>query len=48
MPIQVSEIKAQLDLLGIEDNYTRLKYQRLIKKMDAVERKHILQKSKAK
>jgi hypothetical protein len=43
--IQVSEIKAYLDMLGIEDPLTKLKYMRLIQQMDRVELKHIHQRS---
>lgn len=40
-PIQVSEVKAYMEMQGIEDPDTRMKYLRLTQGMDAVEIKSI-------
>ncbi len=40
-PIQLSEIKAYMQLVGIKDKSTKLKYVRLIRSMDSVTLKHI-------
>lgn len=40
-PIQVSEVKSYMEMVGIEDPDTRLKYLRLIQGLDAVEMKAI-------
>lgn len=46
-PIAVSEVAAYVtDILGIEDSTTKLKYLRLIQKMDRVELAHIAKKRK--
>lgn len=41
MPIVMTEIEAYLKIAGISHPATKLKYMRLIKRMDAVELKHI-------
>jgi hypothetical protein len=47
LPIAVSEVKAYLDLVGIESPRTRMKYLRLIQRMDQVELAHIHNKLQA-
>lgn len=44
--IQISEVRAYLDLVGIEDPQTKMKYLRLIQGMDQVEVKHIQAKQR--
>lgn len=41
MPIAVSEIATYLNMIGIEGTATKMKYMRLIKRMDGVELEHI-------
>jgi len=36
-PLQTTEIKAELELRGIDDHYERLKYLRIVRKLDRVE-----------
>lgn len=43
-PIQISEVKAYLGMVGIADAQTSLKYLRLIQMMDGIERNHIQKK----
>ena len=45
-PIQITEVNTYLDMLGIEDPETKLKYLRLIRKMDRVELNYIYEKTK--
>jgi hypothetical protein len=45
-PIQVSEVHSYMEMAGIEDPSTRLKYLRLIQGMDAIELKSIREKTK--
>lgn len=40
-PIQVSEVDAYMNMCGITDSETKLKYLRLIQGLDIVERTHI-------
>lgn len=47
-PLQISEIRAYLEMVGIEDPETKMMYMRLIQGMDQVEVKHIQAKSRAK
>lgn len=42
LPIQVSEVNALLESMGIQDPETRMKYQRLVRRMDQVELGHIM------
>ena len=48
LPIPLSEIEAYLNLDGVTDPLTRMKYVRLIGRMDQVELKHLHEKSKPK
>lgn len=41
MPIPVSEVWAYMEMVGIDDHETRLKYLRLVQGLDAVELKAI-------
>jgi len=43
-PIQVSEVESYLGIAGIEDPYTKMKYLRLVQRMDRVEMQHIARK----
>lgn len=43
-PIQVSEIEAYLRLLGVESREERLKYLRLVRKLDGVYLQHLSKK----
>lgn len=45
-PIQVSEVRAYMDMAGIEDSATRMKYLRLVQGMDIVELKSIRARTK--
>lgn len=47
-PIQVSEVRDYVEMAGIEDPETKLKYLRLIQGLDIVEMKSIRAKSKVK
>lgn len=47
-PIPVSEVNAYMDMVGIEDPETKLKYLRIIQGLDAVEIKNIRANTKAK
>lgn len=47
MPIQISEVNALLESMGISDPQTKIKYQRLVRRMDQVELAHILQQVKS-
>jgi hypothetical protein len=47
-PIQISEIEALLRLLDVRGREARMKYVRLIKRMDAVELNFLHKKSKVK
>ena len=48
LPIPVSEIKGFLEMVGVRDPQTCLKYVRLIGKLDDVERQYLFEKSKTK
>lgn len=47
-PIQINEIHTYLNLVGIEDTSTKLKYLRLIQTLDNVERDFIAQQQSQK
>jgi hypothetical protein len=45
-PLQTSEIESYLNLLGLKNTHTRLKYLRLIRGLDEVEVTYLLSKMK--
>lgn len=45
-PLQISEINSTLDSAGVRDSETRMKYLRLMKRMDMVELSHLHEQMK--
>jgi hypothetical protein len=43
-PVQVSEVKAYLDIIGITDPYTKKKYLTLVRELDGTQMQHLARK----